>query len=86
LNARSHHSAIMLPNNKLLILGGTNDATLGMTSVEIYDVSLNSWASSSALSDPRYSFSSILLQDGKILVSKGTHNALNSSFWEILEP
>lgn len=69
-NARRSHTATLLPNGKLLIVGGA-DNTGSIASAELLDVANNKWAVTSPLSQARRSHSATLLPNGKVLIAGG---------------
>jgi N-acetylneuraminic acid mutarotase len=65
---RSEHSAVLLANGKVLVVGG-EDGGPPLYSAELYDPATNSWTSAgSAISGPRTP-TSALLSDGRVLVT-----------------
>jgi uncharacterized repeat protein (TIGR01451 family) len=72
--ARSFHTATMLLNGKVLVVGGTATGTGGLVSAEIYDPATGTWSTTGALGSPRVQFSATLMQDGKVLVEGGFFN------------
>ncbi len=69
--ARNRHCSLTLPNGKVAVIGGYNDANGPLSSAEIYNPSSNSWSGGGAMSNNRYSFASVLLPNGQILVDGG---------------
>jgi hypothetical protein len=68
---RSGHTATLLSDGRVLVVGGAGSAT-SSTTAEIYDPSLNSWKTTVALSCGRTSHAATLLADGRVLVVGGT--------------
>jgi hypothetical protein len=63
---RAHHSATLLSDGKVLVVGGGAS--------ELYDPATGSWSSAGAPhSADRYAHSATLLQDGRVLVFGGGH-------------
>jgi N-acetylneuraminic acid mutarotase len=86
--ARHGHTATLLTNGKVLVVGGTT-ATTTLSSVELYDPSANIWTNVASLLAGRSNHSAVLLQDGKVLVTGGngaqdTRPVLSSA--EIYDP
>jgi hypothetical protein len=71
--ARFVSTATLLPNGKVLVAGGYNDALLYLTSSELYDPSTNTWSAAGALVTPRDAHTATLLPNGKVLVAGGVH-------------
>jgi hypothetical protein len=71
LDARSNHTATLLPNGKVLIAAGGEDS-VGLTSTELYDPATGMWSTTGSLSSPRLTgFTATLLPNGKVLVVGG---------------
>ncbi len=73
INGRAFHTAVLLPNNKVLLAGGGNSASVpvsALTSAELYDVATNTIALTGSLTVPRAAQTSTLV-GGKVLVSGG---------------
>jgi hypothetical protein len=68
--ARSGHTATVLANGKVLVVGGAGSAAA--SSAEIYDPSQNSWTLTASPSCGRTSHAATLLADGRVLVTGGT--------------
>lgn len=74
--ARSYHSATLLPNGKVVVMGGIAAAGGVLTSIEIYDPASGTWSTSAAtLATPRKAHTSILLPDGRVMVAAGTDSS-----------
>jgi N-acetylneuraminic acid mutarotase len=79
-NARSHHSATLLSNGKVLVAGGhygysATDSNSGYVigSSEIYDPIAGSWTENLPMTEHRQDHSATLLQNGSLLVIGGIH-------------
>lgn len=75
--ARSFHTATLLPDGRVLVVGGhtwvfwqLNAAVLD--TVELYDPAADAWTSGGTLSTPRSGHSATLLADGRVLVAGGS--------------
>jgi hypothetical protein len=75
--ARAGHTATLLRDGRVLVLGGHSTFTPGSAAftidptAEIYDPAHDSWASTAGPLTPRISFTASLLPDGKVLVAGG---------------
>jgi hypothetical protein len=80
--ARSGHTATLLPNGKVLVAGGsyldTLTGPLFLASAELYDPAAGSWSSTGSLGTGRSGHTATPLLNGKILVVGG--QGTNSSF------
>ncbi|WP_413582326.1 Kelch repeat-containing protein [Bdellovibrio sp. HCB288] len=84
--ARSHHTATLLSNGKVLVVGGRSNLTFRATA-ELYDPATNSWSSANSMSVARASHTATLLQDGRVLVVGGqTGNVTYTATLEIYDP
>ena len=68
---RNGHSAVLLPNGKVLIVGGYNASGDIFPSPELYDPATGSFSPTGNLRTPRHSASATLLVDGRVLVAGG---------------
>ncbi|PKO16158.1 MAG: hypothetical protein CVU39_09020 [Chloroflexi bacterium HGW-Chloroflexi-10] len=88
--ARTHHTATLLANGKVLVTGGLYDLIGGgyaLSSAEIYDPLTNQWAEVASMSTPRADHTATLLTDGRVLVAGGRLNSINfESSAEIYDP
>ncbi len=76
--ARSSAPAVRLRSGKVLVVAGDPggfDAT-PRTSAELFDPATNSWSTTGSLPEPRSSFTTTVLGDGRVLVAGG----LSASF------
>ncbi len=86
--ARAYHTATVLPNGKLLVVGGQNTGNVPQVSTDLYDPAANTWTTSGSLATARELHTATLLQSGKLLVAGGADGSgwlspLSSSelFW-----
>jgi hypothetical protein len=71
VEGRYHHRATLLPNGKVLITGGIDDAGNRLASAELYDPAAGAFAATGSMSTVRYVHTSTLLPDGKVLIAGG---------------
>ena len=74
---RQSQGAVGLSNGTVLVVGGLNDASsavIGVGSLEVYDPTANTWASSGAMVTARQFFVLSSLGDGRILLDGGMPN------------
>ena len=67
--ARSHHSATLLQDDTVLVVGGINKTALA--SAEIYNPKSNSWSAAGSMSQPHWDHTATLLKDGRVLIVGG---------------
>lgn len=88
--ARALHSATLLPDGKVFVVGGTtfNDETGGpLDSAELFDPSSGTWTATKSMDVFRVEHTATLLKDGKVLIvggSRGGAEALDSA--ELFDP
>jgi N-acetylneuraminic acid mutarotase len=69
------HISMLLPDGRVLVMGGINENGDGSISAELYDPGPGTWTSTGTLVAPRSAYSATLLADGKVLVAGGTSNS-----------
>jgi N-acetylneuraminic acid mutarotase len=65
------HTATLMKDGRVLVVGGANNSGQGMDRAEIFDPSTNSWWGAMPLSVARASHSAQLLKDGRVLLIGG---------------
>jgi hypothetical protein len=73
--ARFGHSATLLPDGRVLIVGGTSDGTKPLASAELYDPVTGTFTPTGPLTEARRGPVLVPLQNGLVLVAGGTGNA-----------
>ena len=74
---RVAHTATLLPNGKVLVVGGLtgpNAFDNFTTTTEIYDPSANTWTPAAAMNAPRSHHTATLLACGKVLITGGQND------------
>lgn len=69
--ARVGHTATLLGNGLVLVLGGGNIGDPDSSPAELYDPAAGTFRTTGAMVVPRWGFSATLLQDGRVLVAGG---------------
>jgi N-acetylneuraminic acid mutarotase len=84
--ARKQHTATLLLNGKVLVVGGESPTDAALASAELYDPATDTWSSTGSMSQARNAHAAARLADGRVLVVGGTDggNALVSA--EIYDP
>ena len=75
--ARRDHTATLLQNGKVLVVGGTGSGIL--SSGELYDPLTDSWSSAGSMAVARRDHTATLLQNGKVLVAGGFDGSAHAS-------
>src|SRR5438874_11379754 len=68
---RSNHTATLLPNGKVLVVGGFGDVSGYLVSAELYDPARGTWSTTGSLVTARAGHTATLLPNGKVLVAGG---------------
>lgn len=71
LSPRVQHTATLLPNGKVLVVGGRGQDYAPLASAELYDPASGTWAFISPMNIVRYDHTATLLPNGKVLVAGG---------------
>jgi len=78
--ARSYHTATLLPDGRVLVVGGLNSGGISLPSAELYDPSNGTWTATGRLIDARVNHTATLLADGKVLVVGGNPTPESPAF------
>lgn len=71
---RIHHTATLLANGKVLVVGGTNaNESVCLSSAELYDPATGVWTYTGSLNGGRAGHTATLLANGKVLVAGGAY-------------
>ena len=82
--AREEATAILLPNGKVLVVGGYNGGDL--TSAELYNPVTKTWTLTGSLHTARDSATATLLTNGEVLVAGGENGSGNPASTELYNP
>ena len=66
--ARYRHTATLLSNGRVLVVGGSSDNSVILSSAELYDPTSGSWTVTGSLNTARDFHTATLLPNGKVLV------------------
>lgn len=83
--ARAQHTATLLPNGKVLVVGGADNLD-GKSSAELYDPITGRWSVTGSLATPRHTHTATLLPNGKVLVAGGADKFDSKSSAELYDP
>ena len=76
--ARREHTATLLSNGILIVIGGQDDRDDAVASTELYDSVSCNWIGSASLMTARNLHTANLLPNGKVLVVGGFDNNLDA--------
>jgi hypothetical protein len=68
---RTAHAAVLLPNGKVLMAGGTDVDERPLATAEIYDPGTNRFSPTASMQTARVARSAVVLRDGRVLVTGG---------------
>ncbi|WP_437954919.1 thrombospondin type 3 repeat-containing protein [Sorangium sp. So ce119] len=73
---RSRHTATLLADGRVLVLGGVKRRTQSdvLASAEVYEPGANAWTPVAPMADRRVGHTATLLADGRVLVAGGQYN------------
>ncbi len=84
--ARYAHSSTLLPNGKVLVVGGNNSSDSPLAAAELYDPSTGTWSATGSLATARFNHAATLLPNGKVLVAGGKNGSSSLASAEIYDP
>jgi uncharacterized delta-60 repeat protein len=82
---RTEHTSTLLPNGKVLVVGGGNTSGY-LTSAELYDPASGSWTATGSLNTARDDHTATLLPNGKVLVAGGINSSGALTSAELYDP
>jgi N-acetylneuraminic acid mutarotase len=84
--ARAGHTATLLADGKVLVVGGGNGSADAIDSAELYDPRSRSWTVTGRLNVARFADTATLLADGRVLVTGGFSHGGFTNTAEVYEP
>ena len=70
-HARKFHTAELLQDGRVLVVGGQDRKLMPLASAELYDPETARWSPTGSMSVPRREHSTVLLRDGRVLAMGG---------------
>jgi N-acetylneuraminic acid mutarotase len=68
---RAFHTATMLRNGKVLVVGGEENRVLDLSSAELFDPATGTWSAVGSLTEARHIHTATMLPNGQVLVAGG---------------
>jgi len=84
--ARFDHTATLLPNGQVLVVGGDGENGNGLASAELYDPATGSWSATGSPITPHAYHTATLLPNGQVLVVGGWGKTAIQSSAELYDP
>jgi hypothetical protein len=84
--ARYAHTATMLPNGKVLVVGGYNSSGTAIGSGELYDPQTGTWSATGGLATGRAFHTTTTLANGKVLIVGGQNAGGPLATAELYDP
>lgn len=69
--ARMLHTASILPNGRILVVGGVSSGNRALSGVQIYDPVQDVWTDAAPLGSARFQHAAVVLPNGRVLVTGG---------------
>ena len=85
ITGRQWHTATVLNNGKLLVVGGLNNGQ-SLASAELYDPTTGAFTATGSLNTGRYLHSATLLNDGTVLIAGGINVVTSLASAEVYNP
>ncbi|WP_275976087.1 kelch repeat-containing protein [Geothrix oryzisoli] len=82
LGYRSQHTATLLQDGKVLVVGGRSNTQTTLATAELYNPSTGTWSTTGAMAAPRYGHTATLLPDGKVLVVGGSSPTTSAELYD----
>ena len=86
-HSRVDHSATLLPDGRVLVVGGMDAAFMPLRTAEVFDPETNAWTNTGEMRQARTEHSAALLKDGRVMVTGGMNEHLETiGTTEIFDP
>ena len=84
--ARTEHTATLLTNGKVLVVGGQGSGQNFLASAELYDPATGTWTTTGSLLTARIGHTATLLKNGKVLVGGQDSHFTSLTSAELYDP
>lgn len=79
ITARSQHTATLLTNGQVLVVGGVGTSGAVLNSAELYNPATGKWTATGSLATARYAHIATLLGNGEVLVAGGVEQTSSTT-------
>ncbi len=76
IHSRVNHSATLLPDGRVLVVGGMDEGFNPLRTSEVFDPKTNLWTTADEMREARTEHSATLLEDGRVIVTGGMNEKL----------
>ncbi|NPC73551.1 kelch-like protein [Corallococcus exiguus] len=83
---RADQRAALLPNGKVLVVGGLASDVDYLATAELYDPALGTWSNTGSMAEGRWQFTATLLPDGRVLAVGGLNSSGFLATAELYDP
>lgn len=80
--AREEHSATLLADGRVLVVGGRDGTRHPIATAELFDPRRGTWTAAATLATPRFSHDAVRLQDGRVLVLGGDDDSATVQIYD----
>ncbi|MCR9246319.1 MAG: hypothetical protein NXI31_14905 [bacterium] len=84
LEVRAHHRSVLLPDGRVLVIGGFGDQRQALAHCEIFDPALSTFQVAAPMHTARAGHAATVLPDGRVLVTGGSTTTQGTSIEAIL--
>jgi N-acetylneuraminic acid mutarotase len=85
-NGRSQHTATVLPDGRVLVVGGISAAGVYLASADIYNPTTNSWTAAAPMASARAYHTATVLPSGRVMVVGGHNGSTGFKTRELYDP
>lgn len=79
---RQAHTATLLSNNQILVVGGSDSNRFVLASAELFDSTIGSFSPTGSMTAPRAGHTATLLSDGRVLVTGGSFSSAAAELYQ----
>ncbi|EIM95089.1 kelch repeat-containing protein [Paraburkholderia hospita] len=84
--AREQHTATLLPDGRVLVVGGHGIGSAALATAELYDPATGTWSPTGSMSQARNAYAAAQLTDGRVLAVGGSDGTNALATAELYDP